>query len=562
LNDSAGPAQAACSTANLKPVNFKTSGFPDVQVALVPDFSEVSAIVSGGKEKGFIFYNPTTKVAGFAFSKAPAGANASAEELADRSKIASTGNVTAPLVQTFTSWDGFGSAKAFYDLDGNVDVKTRANAIAQAFPDIGTAATGLLSGTGGVTGPFKVQAAYVQRSAQRAVVIVAIIPAALWTGQGLFSLDDAAGGTSLAQFPDYASTQCEVFDATTNQKVDFLWVVDDSGSMQSSQTAVKNASNLFANKLVSAGLDWRAGITTTGYYSGSNFNGSAHDFTTDVNVMKGWFDSTSATWIGINGSAIEEGFAGTHSFFDKVGPSGTTLSAPRTDAQVHLIFMTDTLEQSSDTAVTFKNYLSTKLSPRVFAGHGIICPEGGSCGDSAETNPGKYHTFIRSTNGVIGNIMVFKPQTPTPAELAQQQATIDAIMSAVIGGTGHQLSRPPISSTIKVAMETAGSRGTCNVNDVPRDRTNGWDIDSATRRIVFYGNCIPKAVGIKVAVSYRYWIDNSPDPNGDPCGGLCQSPKICDTTSKTCVCAPNCAGTCTTGLVCNMNTCTCDPGIN
>ncbi len=175
---------------------------------------------------------------------------------------------------------------------------------------------------------------------------------------------------------------------------------------------------------------------------------------------------------------------------------------------------------------------------------------------------GKYHTAIRQTNGVLGNIMIFNPTSPTAQQQAQQQATIDAIISAVVGGTGKQLTRPPISATIKVSMETAGSRGACTVNDIPRDRSNGWDIDSATRKIVFYGNCIPKAAGIKVAVSYKYWIDNSSDPNGDPCGGLCKTPFECNPSTKTCVCAPNCAGTCAAGLVCNMTTCACDPGIN
>jgi hypothetical protein len=143
----------------------------------------------------------------------------------------------------------------------------------------------------------------------------------------------------------------------------------------------------------------------------------------------------------------------------------------------------------------------------------------------------------------------------------QLQNTVEAIVSAAIGGTGHQLSRPPISPTIKVAIETGGTVGACAANDVPRDRTNGWDLDSATRRLVFYGSCIPRASGIKVAVSYRYWNDGSPDPNGDACAGACQGTElVCDPGTKTCVCPPSCGG-CGVGLTCNQAACACEPTI-
>jgi hypothetical protein len=205
-----------------------------------------------------------------------------------------------------------------------------------------------------------------------------------------------------------------------------------------------------------------------------------------------------------------------------------------------------------------KTYLDGKFPGQRWVTHGILCPEGQGCGDTAESNPGKYHTITRDTGGVIGNIQVFNPANPSAQQLAQQEATIDAILTAVIGGTGTQLQRPPISATIKVAI--ASTRGACNTADVPRDRTNGWDIDPATRRIVFFGNCIPSAAGVQVAVSYKYWNDASPDPNGDACGGTCVAPLVCDPGQRACVCPANCGG-CGTGFTCNQATCACEPDI-
>lgn len=364
-------------------------------------------------------------------------------------------------------------------------------------------------------------------------------------------MDDAAGGTALAQVGDYANTQCEVFAATVNQKVDFLWVVDDSCSMASSQAATAAAGSLFGSRLQSAGLDWRAGAVTTGWYP-SAYDGAFQDWTTNVATMQGWFSA-----FGIGGSGSERGFSGLQTYVGRTGPSNP--GPFRADAQAHFIFLTDTREQSSVQPQAMVTYFGQRFPGQRAVAHGILCPEGANCEDDSETNPGKYHTLIRLTGGVVGNIEVFKPQNPSAAERTQQANTIDAILSAVIGGTGTQLQRPPISATIKVAVAT--TRGMCNASDVPRDRTNGWDIDPATRRIVFFGNCIPSGAGVQVAVSYKYWNDGSPDPGGDPCGSTCVAPLVCDPGQRSCVCPMNCGG-CGAGLTCNVGTCSCEPTIN
>ncbi len=550
MADGMGVAQQACATQNLRPITFHSSGASDVQLALVPEFAEVSRVnrvtTGGTEEAGFVFYDPSTKVAGLAISKTPTGGTTTSEEADGRSKI--TG-VSGPLTQTFTTWDGFPAVRAIYDVSGAGDSKAKVNAIVQNY--LGMNATGLLTGTA-ANGPFKVIAEYVVRTPTRAVVVIALVPASLYTGQALFRADDAAGGTAVAQLGDFANTQCEVFAATVNQKVDFLWVVDDSCSMASSQTATATAASLFGAKLMTAGLDWRAAGVSTGWYP-SGYNGSLRDWTTSIPTLQSWFSGGGS--FGTGGDSNESGFSGAQTFMNR---TGSPMAGPlRADAQAHLIFLTDTADTSGIAAAAMQTYLNARVTTRAVA-HGILCPEGSSCDDAPEPAVGKYHSLIRATGGVIGNIQVFKPGSPTPAQQAQQAALIDAILNAVIGGTGTQLQRPPISATIKVAIAT--TRGACNTADVPRDRTNGWDIDSATRRIVFFGNCIPSAAGVQVAVSYKYWNDGSADPNGDACGGTCVAPLVCDPGQRSCVCSSNCGG-CGTGFICNTTTCSCDPEI-
>lgn len=553
--DSAGPPSVACSTANLKPIVFTTSGLADVQMALVPEFVQLTKLADSNGERGLIFYDSTTQVAGLAISKTPAGADGNAEEQAVRALL---GSVSAPVAQTYTTWDGFAnSVRASYDVSGNEDVKTKINTIAQNL--LGTSVTGTLTGTAGAVGPFKLQATFIRRTATRSIVVIALVPAASYMGQTLFRVDDTAGGTALAQLGDFASTQCEVFGAEVNAKVDFIWVVDDSGSMKQSQNAVGNAGALFASKVASAGLDWRVAAVTTSYFS----RGTYRNFTSDIGVMKDWFASGKGTSFGTNGDANERPFESSQGYFPTILPrtSDPAQNKIRNDALVHLITLTDTNDQSGTTAAQYISFLKNfdgTATPAVM--HGVICPEGVVCSsdEGRIDNPGKIQTAIRATAGVLGDIRVANDTSPA----AQQQLanTIDAILSAAIGGTGHQLSKPPIAATIKIAIETGKTKGTCDTANVPRDRTNGWDIDAATRRIVFYGNCIPSAAGVKVAVSYKSWNDASPDPNGDACGGTCMAPMTCDPGQKLCVCT-DCGG-CGTGLTCNKVSCVCEPEIN
>jgi hypothetical protein len=561
--DAMGPAQQACATANLRPVQFHSSALADVQLALVPEFMEVSKLTLNNGERGIAFYNPVTKVAGIAYSKTMGVAgDATGEENAGRGTIGGIGSLSSPITQTYSTWDGFTAIRATYDVNSPRDGKDFANELARRF--IGMGVGGTLPGTAGSAGPFKVQAVYVRRTATRAVAVIAAIPTALYTGQALFQLDDVGGGTAVAQSGDLTATQCEVFNATVNAKVDFLWVVDDSCSMGGYQAAIGNAASVFSQKLQSAGLDWRAGAVTTGYWSMLCTRGTTpfcfRPFTNNTQTMQSWFSQSggAANWFGTSGDADERLLESSRTYIQNVllpRSTNATANKVRDGANLHLLLLGDADDQSNVNLNQLNSFYAN------FDGqggravlHGIVCPQGQSCGET-QANPRRNLAAIAASSGVLGDINVAQNNSPALAN------TIDAILSAAIGGTGRQLQRPPISATIKVAIEAGQTTGMCNANDVPRSRQNGWDIDSATRRIVFYGACIPRMTGVKVAVSYRYWIDNSPDPNGDPCGATCVAPFVCDPNSRSCVCAPNCGNTCGASLTCRQASCTCEPSI-
>lgn len=564
--DGSGPAQQACSAANMRQVNVIESGNADLAVAVTSDYTEYVRPTVGGAEKAVMVYSPTQKVVGIAMLLTPTGADASADEAAGLAKLRSLGTVSNQVAQTFTTWDKFPGSHDMLDLSGGQDLKTVANSIAQAF--LGSPSA-LLTGNAGVSGPFKVESEYVRRSGQRTVAVIAIMPASAYNNSKPFVLSDVGGGSALAQFGDAHAAQCEVFKTAAVQMIDILWVVDNSGSMAASQNSVANAGQAMIDQLQNSTLDWRIAAVSAGYYSSSYRTGPdrLRAFTKDVATIKSWFQTNGSDWLGTNGNYIE-GLLGSAREATKALLPATAASTTklRTGATLVVILLGDTDDQTSDNATTytsfFNNYDTLGSKAQV---HAIGCPNSTRCSDEESTvgNPGKVNAVVASMGGVFGDI-----RSGNTAG-GSFTSTIQAILNAAAAGVSpYSTQKPPIASTIKVALDqdSLASGSTCNADDLPRDRTNGFDFDGLTGRILFFGSCRPQVPNKNGAVSYRYWIDLTSNPNGnpDPCG-QCTPPFVCDRTVNKCVCPADC-GVASPGSAyyCDYDTCkwTCAPDCN
>jgi hypothetical protein len=294
-------------------------------------------------------------------------------------------------------------------------------------------------------------------------------------------------------------------------------------------------------------------------------------------------------------------------------PAGTFRWVPRAEndarklrpnADLAIIFVTDANEQSDgnysrnsanypgDPTATqsipswvsfFNDYdPDTAGAQRAFV-HGITCANGTGCtdeGNNVYMNP-RYQQLIAAMGGIEAAL-------PPDTDVGQAAKIADAIglilQATVAQASPYVLSKPPISASIKVAFEnTVTTFGACNKADVPRSRVNGFDYDGATNSIQFFGTCRPTFdaanLGRPLAVSYKYWIEDSPDPDGniDPCncapplicvaeecvcpsdcgtGGLGAN-ETCDTTTCEVQCLPDCGG-CEAGFTCDLVDCACE----
>ena len=568
-NDATGPIIKVCSKQNLRNVVFQQESQSDIQLALPDTFKEVTTMKVNGVQRGLIGWDATNKTAFVVWRQtAPNnGPDPTSDETAIRPLLNNTGALSNPTTQTFTTWDGYAALQAFYDQNGGADVKAQANAIANAL--VGNGA-GALMGAGGAAGPFKLQVEYVHRSAQSVVVLVALTTAANFTEPAIFTVRDTAGGSALAQFGDPNGVQCEPF-VPKGGKVDFLFVVDDSGSMQAYQAALANTGTATGTALNNSSLDWRIAMITTSYVSGGYGNtGVIRGFTRSIPTFQTWLNQGNGAWVGISGDGIERCLEAGSSAISAMTPSTQQEMANkfRADAAIVVIILGDADDQSAYSSAQFLNFYTkangtvggyTNKSPGPITVHGIICPNGNGCGETQQ-NPQRHAAVITGTGGIRGDIN-------TPNSIT---ATMNQIVSNSIAAAGYRMQKPPIGASIKVSMDAVTNAGACNPDDIPRSRVNGFDFDGVNRTISFFGACRPVQGTKAAAVSYRYWIDSTPNPNGTPppCAkdmffdpqdpDWCKGRLVCNRGTDVCECPPNCGAPPPPGKYCNQNRLVCD----
>jgi hypothetical protein len=490
---------SACAFSNRRDVAVVATAEPLLKLGLLDSPPETTTF----GDAGIGTYDGPSNTGGFAVSIPTGFTDVTLEEQRVRALF---GVTNSPLVQTFTTWDGYSAARSTFVLPDTRSLKDELDALA-------TALTGLPSGltANPVNGPFKAEMSVVLHGQDETAVVLALASTAGYSDAVGFRLDDLAGGSALAMSTDAPVDNCETFTVDGDHRpVDFMWVVDDSCSMLSSQVAVAAVGAAARKRIEASPVDFRSAGVSTGWFAPA-YMGSFRDWTSNLAVMLSWFAASGPESFGTHGSGMEEGFAGLKTFIEsatdggRLPDGGTAPGLFREDSEVHVIFMSDTKDQSDITAGEMYDFLKAQFPRRRLVAHAIVCPEGKSCGDDPEDPVGKYHTLVRMTGGVLGDIQVFNPSEVTPAIAAEQAATMAAIVRSVVNGAGVSLRHRAITASVRVA--TSATVGVCNNSDIPRDVQNGWDLDPATGKLSFNGDCVPEPGSIAV-VSYQSWARN------------------------------------------------------
>jgi hypothetical protein len=222
-----------------------------------------------------------------------------------------------------------------------------------------------------------------------------------------------------------------------NCNVDFLFVIDNSVSMGTHQSALAEAAEEMAAQLDSDSIDWRVAVAYTDLRAGDVAGqggtcvGAAGPgshvlcpFTRDMHVFRDGADGCAYANPGVCGGGAERGFSAARAALTRLGAGTGCEVVPggecnlRPDANLVLIFVTDTGEQTTsgplpgddDTVEAWASYFAAQGVQVV---HGIDCPfnptpeDPAPCGDKdvdAESYE-RYRTMIAAFMGVEASIL-------------------------------------------------------------------------------------------------------------------------------------------------------------
>jgi len=349
-----------------------------------------------------------------------------------------------------------------------------------------------------------------------------------------FSLLDA--GSSFQQSGSYIP-----------RKMDILWVVDNSGSMETSQANLTASFQTFIEKFQTNGYDFHMAVTATDAWRaqylapGSNqdilrrarsgeINYSVNPYTYKTNsnvfIMDGLTPSLSSVFLtnasqNIFGTGDERAFASFKQFLD----FGGNADFRRPDATLAIIIVSDEDDFSANTSA----YIPGGYADEVNADPVVLAPSvdpaniANMYADARLDSPDSYKqyldTLVGAGNHKVHIISVLDTACKTTLNSTYQGRRIgrryiqladltggvktslcdnfgDSLLkiqeSIIQLSSTFQLDREPVPESIKVLVDGAS---------IPQDGQNGWTYDAAALTVSFHGSAVP-AQGANIQILF------------------------------------------------------------
>lgn len=307
-----------------------------------------------------------------------------------------------------------------------------------------------------------------------------------FTVLGLCLVGCGPGKTTLSIL---AANQSAFQGSVSNNKVDILWVIDNSGSMLTKQQNLANSFDSFAQVFLDKGFDFHMAIITTD--TRATPTGQAGEFQGATPVLTSTTANFSSTFktnvvVGALGDAAAKSLDATELALGSTLLAGTNANFLRSDAHLAIIYLSDADDDDSmETKAGLLSFLDA-LKPDKFdviarrykknytiSGVVVDTSNTANTACAAPFEDGlTFKSLVTSTNGSLASIC--------EADFSSGLTTLSNKIAEAI--TEIPLSREPDSSTIAV---------TFNGTAVPNDATNGYTYDSSGIKIVFHGTSIP-----------------------------------------------------------------------
>lgn len=303
------------------------------------------------------------------------------------------------------------------------------------------------------------------------------------------------------------------------RKVDILWVIDNSGSMDSSQTRLANSFSSFINKFVTTDSDFHMAVATSDaflasydsqYATYSRIRDGAGKVHSGVFVMDKNTPDMANVFLqnikqGISGSGDERAF----SSFQMALSDPWNVSFRRPDAFLAIIIVSDEDDFShNDSTSGLKSYYFSENynDPKMYTVQSYVdflttYTAGASAGKNFSVNTisildSACLTQLKDSAQKIGQRYIALADATGGQKISlcsDFSQSLQVLSESIVElSSVFQLTREPIEETISVVVD-----GTM----VPKDGSNGWTYDVTTNSIAFHGSAIP-AAGSDVKITF------------------------------------------------------------
>lgn len=337
-------------------------------------------------------------------------------------------------------------------------------------------------------------------------------------GLATLALMTSACGSKNASFSLLADTaNFQQNSAFTNGKIDILWVIDNSGSMDSSQRAVAENFARFIEKFTAKGFDYRMAVTTTDAFMdlyGYPASQSKFRDGTDKTSHSGYFiidpntpnlENVFLTNIlqGIEGSGDERAFQS----IERTLTNPMNAGFPRPDAFLSVIIVSDEDDFSYDGARSIGGQYSNPSLHPVDHYVGFL---DNIMGATDETRSRKYNVNsiaildkacqdylnLSSSGRKIGYRYI---------ELADKTSGVKASLCDDFGTSMSDISNRIIELTTQFYLNREPNPATIQIivdgQVVPNDPLNGYQYHPDTNSVTFHGSYVP---GPGAAISVKF----------------------------------------------------------
>jgi hypothetical protein len=298
--------------------------------------------------------------------------------------------------------------------------------------------------------------------------------------------------------------QVDTFEQAPDDKVDILWVIDDSFSMGNEQATLAAGFESFAGELEISGADFQIGVVTTSFEDADRGEliGDPPFLTANDDYVR-LFQERAA--VGVLGSDKEKGLevALWAVSAPMVDPGGANQYFLRPSAQLVVLIVSDEEDCSDNGALDGQApeecyYQRDQLTPvpelvdylRARKGSddrvtvsAIVGKPDSECDDVWAGT--RYIQAASLTGGYVGDIC----ESSWDSMLATMGLRVGSIRDQ------FQLTRGAIPDTIEVEVDEA------SVEESPED---GWSYDATTRYLQFHGDAVPERGAL---ILVRYTVD-------------------------------------------------------